>query len=170
MNLDHIAGRLTAAAGPADDSLRALRRIPGGLMKRSLLLTLAIGAVAATVLAEAPRTFGKPLAGLKAVPLADVLAKPEAGRQVRLEGTIEKVCQNKGCWLELKQEARSVHVTFADYGFFVPKDSMGKPVVLEGKVVVKQPTAEDIAHLKAEGASESVAAKVSIEATGVEIR
>lgn len=137
-------------------------------MNRSLLVLSALAL--ATVASADPRTFGKPLAGLKAVPLADVLARPEAGQQVRLEGTIEKVCQNKGCWLELKQQASSVHVTFEGYGFFVPKDSMGKPVVLEGKVVVKQPTPEDVAHLKAEGAGQSVAAKVSIEATGVEIR
>ena len=120
--------------------------------------------------ADAPKTFGKPLSGLKPVALQDVLAKPEAGRMVRLEGTIDKVCKNKGCWLELKQQAASVHVTFENYGFFVPKDSMGKPVVLEGRVVVKEPTKEDVAHLKAEGAGETVAAKVSIEATGVEIR
>jgi hypothetical protein len=139
-------------------------------MKRSLLLAVAASTLAAAVSAEALRTFGKPLQGLKPALLEDVLAKPEAGQLVRLEGTIDKVCQNKGCWLELKQQASSVHVTFENYGFFVPKDSMGKPVVLEGRVVVKQPTPEDVAHLKAEGGGESVAAKVSIEATGVEIR
>lgn len=139
-------------------------------MMRSLALSVAALAVAATVSADAPKTFGKPLSGLKAVALQDVLAKPEAGKMVRLEGTIDKVCKNKGCWLELKQQAASVHVTFENYGFFVPKDSMGKPVVLEGRVVVKEPTKEDVAHLKAEGAGETVAAKVSIEATGVEIR
>jgi hypothetical protein len=32
---------------------------------------------------------------------------------------------------------------------------MGKPVVLEGKVVVKPPAPEDVAHLKAEGAGET---------------
>jgi len=46
----------------------------------------------------------------------------------------------------------------------------GKPAVLEGKVVVKQPAPEDVAHLEAEGAGETAGAKVSIEATGVEIR
>jgi hypothetical protein len=138
-------------------------------MKRTIALALTAGLLAAGASAE-PRTFGKPLSGLTAVALQDVLAHPQAGQQVRLEGTIDKVCQNKGCWLELKQQAASVHVTFENYGFFVPKDSLGKPVVLEGKVVVKQPTPEDVAHLKAEGAGETVAAKVSIEATGVEIR
>lgn len=139
-------------------------------MKRSIVPFATCFVVAAFASAEAPRTFGKPLQGLKPVVLKDVLAKPEAGQVVRLEGTIDKVCKNKGCWLELKQEASSVHVTFEGYSFFVPKDSMGKPVALEGRVVVKQPTPEDVAHLKAEGGGESVGAKVSIEATGVEIR
>src|SRR5574339_94666 len=100
-------------------------------MKRTLVLAVA---ALATSFAGAAQPFAKPLQGLMPVALKDVLAKPEAGQRVRLEGTIDKVCQNKGCWLELKQEASSVHVTFEDYGFFVPKDSMGKPVVLEGRV------------------------------------
>ena len=139
-------------------------------MKRSLFLAMAASLMATVGSSGTPQAFGKPLQGLKPVLLQDVLAKPEAGKVVRLEGTIEKVCQNKGCWLELKQRAASVHVTFENYGFFIPKDSMGKPVVLEGKVVVKQPAPEDVAHLKAEGAGETAGAKVSIEATGVEIR
>ena len=132
-------------------------------MKRSLFLAVAASLIATVGSGGTPQTFGKPLQGLKPVLLQDVLAQPEAGRVVRLEGTIEKVCQNKGCWLELKQRAASVHVTFENYGFFVPKDSMGKPVV-------KQPAPEDVADLKAEGAGDTAGAKVSIEATGVEIR
>ena len=139
-------------------------------MKRSMILLLTAGTCAFAAIAGAAQTFGKPLQGLKPVALKDVLAKPEDGQVVRIEGTIDKVCRNKGCWLELKQEASSVHVTFENYGFFVPKDSMGKPVALEGRVIVKQPTPEDVAHLKAEGGGESVGAKVSIEATGVEIQ
>lgn len=139
-------------------------------MKRSIVLFATFFVAAAFASAEAPRTFGKPLQGLSPVALKEILAKPESGQVVRLEGTIDKVCKNKGCWLELKQEAASVHVTFENYGFFVPKDSMGKAVALEGKVVVKKPAAEDVAHLKAEGGSEAVASQVSIEATGVEIR
>ena len=116
------------------------------------------------------KTFGKPLAGLPVASLADVLAKPEAGRLVRLEGTIEKVCQNKGCWLTLKQGSQAVHVTFEGYSFFVPKDSSGRAVILEGKVKVTEPAAAEVAHLKREGAGDSAAARVSIEARGVEIR
>jgi len=114
--------------------------------------------------------YGKPLKGLAPANLADVLARPEAGRIVRLEGTIDKVCRNKGCWLELKQGASAVHVTFEGYSFFVPTTSGGQPVALEGRVLVKEPARGDVAHKQAEGAGAAAAARVSIEATGVEIR
>ena len=139
-------------------------------MTRHALLAGLLASVWLGVPALAAEVYGQPLQGLPAASLADVLAKPEAGKTLRLEGTIERVCQNKGCWLALKQGERSVHVTFAGYAFFVPKDSAGRPVVLEGKVVVKPPKAEEVAHLKREGAGETAAALVSIEAAGVELR
>jgi hypothetical protein len=115
------------------------------------------------------RSFGKPLAGLEATRLDAVLAKPEAGKLIRLEGTIAAVCRNKGCWLELAQDARSIHVTFQGYSFFVPKDSAGKAAAVEGHLRVKDPEPGQVAHLESEGAR-AAAARVSIEAVGVEIR
>ena len=114
--------------------------------------------------------YGKPLADLTPTPLADVLKAPVAGKTVRLEGTIGAVCKNKGCWLTLNQGEKSVHVTFEGYSYFVPKDVVGKKVALEGKVLVKEPKADEVEHLRKEGASDAAAAKVSVEATGVEIR
>lgn len=154
-------GRVTALsrnAGPLE--------YPEG-MKRTLravaVLLLAGGAYAGET-----ATFGKPLQGLPAASLEKVLARPEAGQNVRLEGTIERVCRNKGCWLELKQGDQSVHVTFEGYSFFVPRDAAGRRVVLEGKVLVKEPAADEAGHKKAEGAQRA-GGRVSIEATGVEI-
>ena len=137
-------------------------------MRPSLLLSLAFAPV--TLLAADAQSFGKPLTGVAPSTLEQVLAAPEAGKTVRLEGTIEAVCKNKGCWLELKQGPRSVHVTFEGYAFFVPKDSMGKPCVLEGVVKVKEPSLEEIEHKKSEGGAAAVGQRVSVEATGVEIR
>jgi hypothetical protein len=134
------------------------------------LLAGLLASVALAAPGRAAELFGQPLQGLPAASLADVLARPETGRTVRLEGVIERVCVNKGCWLALKQGDESVHVTFAGYAFFVPKDSAGRRVTLEGKVVVKQPKPDEVAHLQGEGAGASAAAKVSIEATGVELR
>jgi hypothetical protein len=118
----------------------------------------------------AVRTFGKPLQGLPAAKLSDVLAAPESGKAVRLVGTIETLCQKKGCWLTLRQGEQRVHVTFEGYSFFLPRDSAARPAVLEGKVVVQQPKADHVKHLESEGAGASAASRVSIEATGVEVR
>jgi uncharacterized protein DUF4920 len=136
-------------------------------MKRTLT-AVAVLLCAGGVLAGETTTFGKPLQGLPAASLKDVLARPEDGRKVRLEGTIERVCRNKGCWLELKQGDASVHVTFEGYSFFVPRDASGRRVALEGKVLVKEPSPDEAGHKKSEGAQRA-GGRVSIEATGVEI-
>ncbi|HET7746470.1 MAG TPA: DUF4920 domain-containing protein [Vicinamibacteria bacterium] len=130
--------------------------------------------LAAFLLAAPPAAdvqhFGKPFKDVAPVKLADVLAHPTAGQVVRLEGTVEAVCRNRGCWLTLREGDQSVHVTFEGYSFFVPKDSASKKVVLEGKVLVKEPDAAEVAHLKKEGASAAAAARVSVEAYGVELK
>src|SRR5688572_18671210 len=136
--------------------------------KRTLAVLLAL-AVSAAAEAGETRTYGKPLRGLKPTPLADVLASPEEGGTVRLEGTIAAVCRRKGCWMELRQGESAVHVTFEGYSFFLPRDAAGD-AVLEGKVVVKPRDADEVDHLKGEGAGDAAAARVSIEASGVELR
>jgi hypothetical protein len=114
--------------------------------------------------------FGKPLEGLKATPLSEVLASAKDGQVVRLEGKAEAVCKNKGCWVTLRDGEASVHVTFEGYSFFVPKDSAGKKVALEGKLKVKAPDPAEVAHLKGEGAGASAASRVTVEAYGIELR
>lgn len=136
---------------------------------RQLAIFLATAAIALIPIAANAASFGKPLQGLEAATLDKVLDAAESGQAVRLEGTVKAVCQNKGCWLELAQGERSVHVTFEGYSFFVPTESAGSKVVLEGKVMVKEPDPEVVAHLQAEGASDAAGSTVSIEATGVEL-
>lgn len=133
-----------------------------------LVPLIALSAFAAAASAGSAEKFGKPLQGLKPATVAEILAKPEAGKVVRLEGVIDAVCQNQGCWLGLKQGDQAIHVAMEGHSFFVPKDSKGRKVALEGKVVVKERSREDAEHLKAEGAK-NAGAKVSIAASGVEI-
>jgi hypothetical protein len=136
-------------------------------------MKIAVTLVAALVCASAAladtQKFGAALAGLPAAKLESVLARPEDGQKVRLEGTVKAVCRNKGCWLELAQGDRSIHVTFKDYAFFVPKDGAGRTVVAEGIVKVAKPSPSDLAHLEEEGARKA-GAGVSFEAYGVEMR
>lgn len=132
------------------------------------LLAVSLSTLLVASAAAAPQSFGKPLTGLAPTTLAAILDKPEAGKMVALDGVIKTACQDKGCWLTFEQGDKNVHVTFEGYSFFVPKDSGGRKVKLEGKVVIKDRPKSEIDHLKEEGAT-AAASRVSIEATGVVI-
>ena len=111
-----------------------------------LALTIAVMCLASPAAADsAVARFGKPLKGLKATPLSAVLLSAKDGDTVRLEGKAETVCKNKGCWVTLRDGDATVHVTFEGYSFFVPKDSAGKKVALEGKVKIKAPDPSEVA-------------------------
>lgn len=46
---------------------------------------------------------------------------------------ITEVCAKKGCWMTLDLgNEQTMHVTFKDYGFFVPKDAAGKMATITG--------------------------------------
>ena len=117
----------------------------------------------------------------KAIPLATVLENPEAYTKdaVVVEGVIAASCTRKGCWMQLApsadEAARSVRVTFKDYGFFIPLDAMGMTARAEGVAVVKTLSKADADHLEEEGAKltrkeDGTALEVSFVANGVELK
>lgn len=125
------------------------------------------------------RKFGGEFTDAKLVTLRDVLERPEGfeGKPVKLEGTIAEVCQAEGCWLTLAEGERQITVNMARHSFFVPKNSSGQHVLIEGKVVRKMLTKEQIEERRAEGAkslktveTKDGAALVLVEATTVLIR
>jgi hypothetical protein len=118
---------------------------------------------------------GKPLPRNQApLPLSSVLSKPEDGRQVLVEGVVRRACSQMGCWMELApaEGGPGVRVTFKDYGFFVPTDSAGAKARVQGSLQIKQLTAAQAEHLRAEGGSMAAGAQreVRLVATGVELR
>ena len=74
-------------------------------------------------------------------------------RTVTVEGTVNRVCQMKGCWMELVPAGadRGIRVTFKDYAFFVPTDSSGARARLEGTFERHTWSKADADHLIAEG-------------------
>ena len=79
----------------------------------------------------------------------------------KVVGEIKDVCTKKGCWMTIDlPNGETMRVTFKDYGFFVPLNSQGYPVIIEG-VASKKVT--DVATLRhfAEDAGKS---KEDIEA------
>lgn len=71
-----------------------------------------------------------------------VMVDESGTANVKLEGLIEEACQKKGCWMKVKIDGIEdpIRVTFKDYGFFVPLNSAGDDVIMEG--VVKYDTVD----------------------------
>jgi len=110
--------------------------------------------------------------------LKDVYTKPDdyKGKTIRLVGKIQDVCRKKGCWMVLRDGEAEVRVKFKDYAFFVPRDSSGREIIIQG-VAKAETITEEVAKHYAEEGGEPEKAKdikgpqtvVSFMATGVEI-
>lgn len=97
----------------------------------------------------------------------------------KFSATVKDVCKAKGCWMKLKlDDGQETMVQFKDYGFFVPKDIIGKKVVVNGLAFVEEMSVEDQKHYALDaGKSEEEIAKImepkksySFEADGVLIK
>lgn len=76
---------------------------------------------------------------------------------------VTDVCQAKGCWMRLQlEDSAEAMVRFKDYGFFMPKNSGGKTVIVNGLAFVEEMTVEDQRHYaKDAGLSDSEIAKIT---------
>jgi hypothetical protein len=89
------------------------------------------------------------------VPAAKLLANvPQyEGKSVRVSGTVSKVCERKGCWLEMTDSGKPLFVKFTCPvdGRLIPMDAVGKPAIVEGQLAIKEISEEDARHLAEEG-------------------
>ena len=105
-------------------------------------------------------TFGvSPNNKLPQVTLSDLLDTPDthAGKPFQLSTKIAKVCQKKGCFFIAVENELAIRVSFKDYGFFIPTNSSGKTVVLDGELVQKQVSKKQAEHFKSDLKSEAAA-------------
>ena len=113
---------------------------------------------------------------------ADAYAKYQtlkAGDTLNLKfaSNINEVCSKKGCWMKLPagETEETIMVRFKDYGFFMPLDSQGKEVIVEGKAFVKEVSVDELKHYAEDaGKSKEEIAKITepkmelaFEASGV---
>lgn len=85
----------------------------------------------------ATHRFGAAVHVKKRVDIAKLAADPSAfkGRVIRLEGTVKNVCQGKGCWVEVSDDAGASFIARSlDESVLLPKDCKGQHVVVEGLV------------------------------------
>jgi hypothetical protein len=122
-----------------------------------LILVLMLLLAALATRAESPsdipagHDFGAGLTLQQTTALADVMREPEQFEQpVLLHGKITDVCQRKGCWTILHDGTNHLRVRFKDYGFFLPKDSMGAEAFVEGVVKVEMVSQKMARHYESE--------------------
>ena len=101
--------------------------------------------------------------GAAATEIAEMLKSPDkfTGKEVRLTGEIQEICQKKGCWMTLGKQQPPVFVKFKDYAFFMPKDGAGRTAIVEGTLTMKQETVEETKHYLEDAGKHDEAAKVT---------
>ncbi|GAB4026519.1 DUF4920 domain-containing protein [Spirosoma koreense] len=111
----------------------------------SLLVAASFGAFAQSEISY----HGKKITETGAIPATQLATKmgEKSEMPAKVEGTVESVCKVKGCWMKVKTgEGQTMRVTFKDYGFFVPKDIVGKTVVVEGLAETSTTPVADLRH------------------------
>lgn len=93
--------------------------------------------------------------------LETAMKQDNLNKKVRVRAKVEDVCRVKGCWVVLTDGAHTMRVTFKDYGFFVPKDVIGKTILADGVITETIITEADAQHYAEDaGASEEEIMKI----------
>lgn len=113
-------------------------------------------------------SFGDEIADDGALTLTDMSDKYKTLKEgdtlnIKFASSINKVCKTKGCWMNLDLgNEEEAFVNFKDYGFFMPLNSEGKEVIVEGKAFLKVTTVEELRHFaEDEGKSAEEVAKIT---------
>jgi len=95
------------------------------------------------------KIYGSKLTLEEVTPLSEALSKLETSSsgEILVCGEVAEVCQGKGCWMVVVCGDSHVRVEFKDYEFFVPWDSEGKKVKLQGRLEEKKITSAAAKHM-----------------------
>lgn len=134
-------------------------------MKNALLTLLLIGG-SFGAFAQAELSYhGKRITEKGAISATALPAKMGTKDKMpaKVEGTVEDVCRVKGCWMTMKtSDGQTMRVTFKDYGFFVPKDIVGKTVVVQGTAETTSTPVDELRHYAEDaGKSKEEIAKIT---------
>jgi hypothetical protein len=110
------------------------------------------------------KAFGQPIGVAETTSLVDIAKAPATfkGKVVATEGTVTRVCQERGCWMAIKDESGTATVRMHGHTFFVPTTSSGKHARVQGTVVLMKDGHEC-------DEMEALDAKLELDATGIEL-
>ena len=125
-------------------------------------------AVAAAA-AHAPLQLGEPISPSAAsLSLSDLATRAGdfRGKTIETSGVVTAVCQEMGCWMEIKDDRGSAHIRMHGHSFFVPKTASGHHARVQATIVA----ADDKTECDQEGSDAGKAlTKVELDATGIEL-
>src|SRR4051794_33636262 len=125
---------VTIASLPFATLAACTREAPPVTMEPAPVTTTAAPVTAPT---KGALQLGAAIGADPVVALADVAKNPGAfkGRTITTTGTVTAVCQNMGCWMEIKDEKSQAHIKMAGHNFFVPKTASGHKAKVQAKLV-----------------------------------
>jgi len=132
------------------------------MSNRHLPMVAVLLCVSSLAFAEAPSSgidpvrVGAAITTKKATDIAKLAKDPKkyVGRTVRIEGTVNKVCQGAGCWVEVSSSKGATFLAKSlDESVLLPKDCAGRRIMVQG-VVTMLPAKEAEAHQHAEPVAE----------------
>jgi hypothetical protein len=66
--------------------------------------------------------------------------KPYAGKIVKVEGTVSKVCKSSGCWVEVvAPDGATITASSPDHDLLLPKNCEGANITVEGIMLEEAP-------------------------------
>ena len=123
--------------------------------------------------------FDEPKLLLTHIPYLIEQVEKNGSAEATIMGEIKEVCTNKGCWFTMDlPNGESMRVTFKDYGFFVPTNSQGFPILLKGVATMTETDVDTQRHFaEDQGKSKEEIEminepkrEITFEATGVIIK
>jgi len=120
------------------------------------LLWLTVASCTATNAAlPAGLHIGESIESREVLPFGSVRSDPSRHLEQTLlvEATVNAVCQNKGCWMQVGDGEQTAMVRWeAGCGgkYTFPKDAMGERVLIQGSFYPKTISPEDAEHLQEE--------------------
>lgn len=118
-------------------------------MKKLAAFTLVVLAACSSS-SSAPKptwTGGKDFTPAKSTPLASVDAAA-VDSEIEIEGTVARVCQKRGCWVEISDGTTVVMAKSLSHGVLLPLDCAGKKARIRGLVRNSPPKEEEPGETK----------------------
>jgi len=118
------------------------------LLLSSLLMAGLVTMAQEPTPAEKGVTYGAGATADGAIAINDLPGKMKGGKfNGKVSGKVVSVCLEKGCWMKIERaDGEAMMVKFKDYGFFMPKNIVGKEVVLDGEAAMKETSVKQLKH------------------------